>query len=85
MSATKEKLHNEIEKIIKQTDKKADLISESYKNFVNRFEWKSNGTKLVPNGNLGELNENGELLSQEEFIDKLNTDEEFSKRWKHTI
>ena len=54
---------------------------DSYKNFVNRFEWKSNGTKLVPNGNLGELNENGELLSKEEFINKIKTDDEFAKTW----
>jgi thymidylate synthase len=54
---------------------------DAYKNFVNRFEWKLNGTKLVSNGNLGELNENGELLSQEEFINKIKTDDEFAKKW----
>ena len=54
---------------------------DAYKNFVNRFEWKLNGTKLVSNGNLGELNENGELLSQEEFINKIKTDDDFAKRW----
>ena len=54
---------------------------DAYKKFVNRFEWKSNGTRLVPNGNLGELNENGELLSKEEFINKIKTDDEFAKKW----
>ena len=54
---------------------------DAYKNFVNRFEWKSNGTKLVPNGKLGELNENGELLTQEQFIHKIKTDGKFAEKW----
>jgi thymidylate synthase len=54
---------------------------DAYKYFVNTFELKSNGTRLVPNGNLGELNENRELLSQDEFINKIKTDDEFDSKW----
>jgi len=56
---------------------------DAYKNFEKFFDWDNTypRMKVIPNGNLGELNDNGELLSKEEFINKIKTDTEFAKKW----
>ena len=56
---------------------------DAYKNFEKFFDWDNTypRMKVIPNGNLGELNDNGELLSKEEFINKIKTDDEFAKKW----
>jgi hypothetical protein len=73
---------------MKQTDKKADLISESYKNYCENFDegnFSKKWLKLEESFDGFFNDENYSVYTEEEFINKLNTDEEFSKRWKLTI
>ena len=51
------------------------IVDEAYKNFKNNFPIKkSNPPKDY-------INDNGQLLTQEEFINKIKTDKEFSEMW----
>ncbi len=55
------------------------IIDEVYKNFKNNFPIKkSNPPKDY-------INDNGQLLTQEEFINKIKIDIEFSEKWGLTI
>ena len=51
------------------------IIDEAYKNFKNNFPMKkSNPPKDY-------INSKGQLLTKEEFVDKIKTDKRFSERW----
>ncbi len=51
------------------------IIDDAYKNFKNNFPMKkSNPPKDY-------INSKGQLLTKEEFIDKIKTDKEFSGKW----
>lgn len=54
---------------------KEQIIDDSYKFFKNSFPMKkSNPPKDY-------INEKGQLLTKEEFINKIKTDTEFSEKW----
>ena len=55
-----------------------DLLNEVYKNFLKTYEVRDGDIILPPDDY---INDDGELLSQEEFINKCKTDPEFSKKW----
>ena len=51
------------------------IIDDAYKNFKNNFPMKkSNPPKDY-------INSKGQLLTKEEFINKIKTDDEFSEKW----
>jgi hypothetical protein len=51
------------------------IINDAYKNFKNNFPMKkSNPPKDY-------INSKGQLLTKEEFINKIKTDDEFSEKW----
>ena len=51
---------------------------DAYKNFVKSYTDEDGDIILPPDDY---INENGELLTQEEFINKIKTDDEFAKKW----
>ena len=55
-----------------------ELLNEVYKNFLKTYEVRDGDIILPPDDY---INDDGELLSQEEFINKCKTDPEFSNRW----
>ena len=67
------KVEMELEKITKGIYYK--FIDEAYKFFKNSFPIK----KSNPANDY--VNENAQLLTQEEFINKIKTDNEFAKKW----
>jgi hypothetical protein len=56
-------------------EKYNQIIDDAYKNFKNNFPMKkSNPPKDY-------INSKGQLLTKEEFINKIKTDDEFSEKW----
>ena len=51
---------------------------DAYKNFKNQFDWLEQTNHLRPNEF---FNDECKMLSQEEFINKIKTDNEFAKKW----
>jgi len=51
---------------------------DAYKNFLKTYEGRDGEIILPPDDY---INDDGELLSQEKFINKCKTDTEFSERW----
>ena len=51
---------------------------DAYKKFTKTYE-SIDGEIILPPGNY--INDDGELLSQEEFVNKIKTDDEFAKKW----
>ena len=51
---------------------------DAYKNFIKTYEGRDGEIILPPDDY---INDNGELLSKEEFINKIKTDDEFAKTW----
>jgi len=51
---------------------------DAYKNFIKTYEGRDGEIILPPDDY---INDNGELLSKEEFINKIKTDDEFAKQW----
>jgi thymidylate synthase len=51
---------------------------DAYKNFVKTYTDEAGDIILPPDDY---INDDGELLSQEEFINKIKTDDEFAKKW----
>ena len=55
-----------------------ELLNEVYKNFLKTYEVIDGDIILPPDDY---INDDGELLSQEEFINKCKIDPEFSEKW----
>jgi thymidylate synthase len=53
-------------------------VGDAYKNFKKTYEG-IDGEIILPPDDY--INDDGELLSQEEFINKIKTDDEFAKKW----
>jgi hypothetical protein len=55
-----------------------ELVDEAYENYFNVFEkeWIKQYDSI-----LGDFNHEGRPITQEEFINKVKTDEEFSQKW----
>ena len=51
---------------------------DAYKNFIKTYEGRDGEIILPPDDY---INDNGELISKEEFINKIKTDDEFAKKW----
>jgi thymidylate synthase len=51
---------------------------DAYKNFIKTYEGRDGEIILPPDDY---INDNGELISKEEFINKIKTDDEFAKAW----
>ena len=51
---------------------------DAYKNFIKKYEGRDGEIILPPDDY---INDAGELLSREEFINKIKTDDDFSKNW----
>jgi thymidylate synthase len=51
---------------------------DAYKKFTKTYE-SIDGEIILPLDNY--INDDGELLSQEEFVNKIKTDDEFAKKW----
>ena len=51
---------------------------DEYKNFIKTYEGRDGEIILPPDDY---INDNGELISKEEFINKIKTDDEFAKKW----
>jgi thymidylate synthase len=49
-----------------------------YKKFKNQFDWLGETNHLRPNEF---FNDSNEILTKEEFINKIKTDDEFAKKW----
>jgi len=54
------------------------IIDEAYKNFVKSYTDEDGDIILPPDDY---INDNGELLSKQEFINKCKTDVKFSETW----
>jgi thymidylate synthase len=51
---------------------------DCYKKFKNQFDWLGETNHLRPNEF---FNDSNEILTKEEFIDKIKTDDDFAKKW----
>jgi thymidylate synthase len=51
---------------------------DCYKKFKNQFDWLGETNHLRPNEF---FNDSNEILTKEEFINKIKTDDEFAKKW----
>jgi thymidylate synthase len=51
---------------------------DAYKKFQNQFDWLGETNHLRPNEF---FNDNNEILTKEEFINKIKTDGEFAEKW----
>ena len=63
-------------------EKMNQIIDDAYQNFKKTYE-SIDGEIIIPPYDY--INDDGELLSQEEFINKCKTDSEFSKTWELKI
>jgi hypothetical protein len=66
-----------------------DLLQDAYKNYLNKTRFSSDPTWLKPvpvmNMKTGDKGMGVKQYTQEEFINKCKTDEEFSNKWGVTI
>jgi hypothetical protein len=63
-------------------DKQTDLIDDAYENFIKSYTGKDNEIILPP---LDYINDDGNLMSKNQFITNIKYDYWFSKKWGITI